>query len=411
MNADPFASILSTKFYIPAVRADGVPRPRLTQVLLAGLQRPRSLVMISGPAGFGKTTLLAELAAQAPGKLAWLTLDESDNDPVRFWSNVVAACRVLQPEIGSAALRRLTSPPQPTDDAIPTALINDIATQKQAFVLVLDDFHVIQNPGLHAGAAFLFDNLPDNLHPVIATRIAPLWPLARWRARNQLVEIRAADLRFTPDETRRFLHQAAGLDLTSEDLTALEKRTEGWAAGLQLAALSLRDRGNVGAFLHDFSGSNVYVAEYLVEEVLQRQTDAVQAFLLQTAILERLNAGLCRAVTGTAESGEMLANLQRANLFLLPLDDAGRWFRYHALFADLLRARLHLRFPAQEIAELHRRAAGWYAAAGLAADAVAHALAGEDDELAAQLVEQAALPTILQAHIRTVEGWLNALPA
>lgn len=404
------AALLSTKFYIPPVREDGVLRPRLTQRLQAGLSRPRSLALLAGPAGFGKTTLLAEFAAQPGPGIAWLSLDESDNDPARFWTYLIAACRRAQPEMGAAALALLASPAAPSDEALPTLLINELSDSGQALTLILDDLHAITNPAIHTGLAFLLEQAPDNLHVAAATRVDPPWPLARWRARNRLIEIRAADLRFTPDEAATFLYRAAGLELAAQDAAVLEARIEGWAAGLQLAAASLAGRGDVAGFLQAFSGSHTYVAEYLVEEALQRQAAAQQEFLLQTAVLERLNAELCQAVTGRAESRQLLADLRRANLFLLPLDDAGCWFRYHTLFAELLRAHLRQRFSAADIAGLHRRAASWYAAANLPGEAIEHALAAHDLALAAGLIEQAALGTILQGHVRTVEGWLQALP-
>ena len=417
-------SLLSTKLYIPPVRAGAVARPRLVEKLLSGLQRPGSFTLLSGPAGFGKTTLLSEFIARIHQPCeplvrneplvrdaAWLSLDEGDNDPNRFWSYLISACQSVFCEVGETALALLRAPQPLPEDTIPTLLINDLTSQNQALALVLDDYHTIQNPLLQASIVFLLDHLPNNLHLVIASRTDPPWPLARFRARNQLIEIRAQDLRFNLEEAAEFLNHTMGLSLSADALSALEERTEGWIAGLQLAALSMQGRNDVISFIQAFTGSHVYIAEYLIDEVLKRQTDEMQNFLLQSSILDQLNAELCEAVTVCQDGRTKLKALQQANTFIVPLDDQGRWFRYHHLFADLLKARLQNSLSKAAIQELHQRAARWYEQDGMIAEAVDHALAAADYLSAARLVEETALPMILQAHVRTVERWLQAIPS
>lgn len=403
-------SLLSTKLYIPPTRANAVKRPRLVEKLLVGLNQPGSFTLLSSPAGFGKTTLLSEFVAQLRQPVAWVSLDEGDNDPFRFWSYLIAACQPVREGVGESALALFRLPQPPLVEAVPAILINDLTRMGIDLALVLDDYHAIQNETIHAALAFLLEHLPGNLHIVVSTRIDPPWPLARFRARNQLVEIRAQDLRFTAEEAASFLNRMMGLNLSSQDVAALEERTEGWIAGLQLAALSLKGRSDIPAFVRAFTGSHVYIAEYLVEEVLQRQPEEVQAFLLQTSLLDRLEAGLCEAVTGNENGQSMLVALHRTNLFVISLDDEGRWFRYHHLFADLLRALLRQTLPVDAIADLHRRAAAWYEQSDMTPEAIAHALAGEDYSHAVQLVEKVALPMILQASVSTVEGWLQGFP-
>ena len=385
-------------------------RPHLTERLLSGVGQPGTLVLLSGPAGFGKTTLLSEFVARLARPVAWLSLDEGDNDPTRFWSHWIAACQRVQDGIGETALALLGSAQPLPAEAIPASISNDLAELETDLVLVLDDFHTIQNETIHLAISFLLDHLPERLHLIVSTRVDPPWPLARFRARNQLLEIRAQDLRFTTEEAASFLNRMMGLSLANEDIAALEVRTEGWIAGLQLAALSMKGRKDVSGFVKAFTGSHVYVADYLVEEVLQRQTEETQQFLLQTSLLEHLNAGLCEAVTGCEDGKSTLAALHRANLFVVSLDDVGEWYRYHRLFADLLRARLQRSRPKAAIGELHRRAAAWYEQAGMAAKAIEHALLAEDYAHVVRLVEAFALPMILQASLNTVEGWMQALP-
>ncbi len=424
------SSLLSTKLFIPPVRPGAIARPRLTERLLSGVNHPGRFTLLSGPAGFGKTTLLSEVIAQIQQQrepeggepkvhardplvrtVAWLSLDEGDNDPNRFWNYLITACQSVLGEVGETALALLRTPQPFSDDTIPTLLINDLTSQKHSLVLVLDDYHTIQNTALHASLLFLLDHLPPNLHLIVSTRTDPPWPLARYRARNQMIEIRAQDLRFTLQEAAAFLNQTMGLSLSTDALAALEERTEGWIAGLQLAALSMQGRNDVNAFIQAFTGSHVYIAEYLVDEVLKQQTEEMQAFLLQTSILDRLNGDLCEVVTGCADGQGKLKALQRSNIFISPLDDEGQWFRYHHLFADLLKARLQNNLSKVDIQALHQRAAKWFEQCGMFVEAVDHALAAADTPNAARLVEEAALPMILQAHVRTVERWLQAMPA
>jgi LuxR family maltose regulon positive regulatory protein len=307
-------------------------------------------------------------------------------------------------------LALLKSPQPLPNDAVPTILVNDLAGLDSDLVLVLDDYHAIQNGSVHAALSFLLDHLPDKLHIVVSTRVDPPWPLARFRARNQLIEVRAQDLRFTTEEAAAFLNQVMGLNLSTDDVAALEARTEGWVAGLQLAALSMKGRSDIAGFVKAFTGSHAYVAEYLVEEVLQRQAEDVQTFLVQTSILERLNAALCEAVTGRQDGQARLMALHRANLFVIPLDDVGQWFRYHHLFADLLQARMgHIMLP-DAVADLHRRAAAWYEQNGFANEAVNHALAAKDFDGAARLVEQNAYPIVTRGELATLLQWSKALP-
>ncbi len=403
-------SLLSTKLFIPPVREGAVTRSRLIQKLMTGLGCPGCFALLSGPAGFGKTTLLSEFAAQSRQPVAWLSLDEGDNEPNRFWAYLIKACQTAVPQAGETALALLRSPQPVTDDAIPTLLINDLAGRQEPLVLVFDDYHAIQNPALHAGVLFLLDHLPNHIHLIVATRTDPPWPLARFRARNRMIEIRAQDLRFTLDEAAAFFRQTMGLALSTGSLAALSERTEGWAAGLQLAALSMQGRGDADAFIQAFTGSNVYIAEYLIDEVLRRQPEELQAFLLQTSILDRLSGALCDAVTGREGGEAALKALQQANIFIIPLDDEGRWFRYHRLFADLLKARLHTSSPKSMLERLHQNAAGWYEHNGMVGEAVEHSLSAGDYPRMVRLVEAAALPLILQANVRTVEAWLQAIP-
>lgn len=325
-------SLLSTKLYIPPRRAKVIARPRLTEMLLAGVNQPGSITLLSGPAGFGKTTLLSEFVAQLKRPVAWVSLDEGDNDPIRFWIYVISACQSVQDGVGEAALGMIRTPQSLPDEAIPTILINDLARSEEGLILVLDDYQAIHNPAIHTAVAFILDHLPAGLHLALSTRVDPPFPLARLRARNQLVEIRAQDLRFNVEEALEFLNRTMGLNLTVEEVAALEARTEGWIAGLQLAALSMQGRSDTPAFIRAFTGSHVYIAEYLMEEVLRQQPPDVQSFLLQTSILERLNAELCEVIVSELELSnvptfqpvnDIFGYLERANLFLIPLDDEG----------------------------------------------------------------------------------------
>jgi LuxR family maltose regulon positive regulatory protein len=408
-------SLVQTKLYIPLVRSELVVRPRLLERLNAGLAR--KLTLVSAPAGYGKTTLLAEwVGAQraAPLRVAWLSLDEGDNDPVRFLSYLVAALQAIDGSIGQDALDALQSPQPPSAETLVTLLVNQIGAASGTFILVLDDYHLITAQPVHDALTFLLERLPGNGHLVIATRADPPLPIARLRARGQLTELRQADLRFTPGEAAEFLNRVMGLGLSVDDVVALASRTEGWIAGLQLAALSMQGRDDVAGFVRALTGSNRYILDYLIEEVFERQTESIQAFLLQTSILERLTGPLCDAVVGqagnlTCDGQAALECLERDNLFIVPLDDERRWYRYHRLFADLLRQRLHRTYPDRMLV-LHRCASEWFEQNGLVAEAIDHALAAEDLGRAAALIEQNAEATLMRGEVATFLRWIDALP-
>jgi len=400
--------LLETKFHVPTSRGDRVQRPRLSERLSRGAHT--SLTLLSAPAGFGKTTLLTEwLAIVAEGRsVAWISLDERDNDPVQYWTYVVTALTTTAPALGSDAIEILQGP-QPSIDAAITALVNDLARFGGEVVLVLDDYHVIDAPEVHDGMAFLLEHVPANVHLVIASRADPTFPLGATRARGDLVEIRAADLSFTPEEAAAYLNGVMGLTLTAADITALEQRTEGWIAALQLAALSMQGRDDATAFIAGFAGDDRYVVDYLAEEVLSRQSTDIREFLLRTSVLDRLGGPLCDAVTGQAGGKAMLAALERGNLFLVPLDDRRHWYRYHQLFGDVLQAHLLDERP-DEVAGLHDRASRWYSENGQATEAIRHALAAGAVERAAQLVEHALPDWNRDRQEATMRRWLTALP-
>ena len=406
-------ALLETKLYVPRSRRGLVPRPRLSERLDRGATS--TLMLVSAPAGFGKTTLLTEWLAAGPAApgderlAAWLSLDRSDNDPASFWTYVITALRTAAPGVGESALTLLQAPQPPPIETVLTALLNDLAAMTREIVLVLDDYHVIDTRAVQDGMAFLLDHAPPGLHVVIAGRADPALPLARLRARGELAETRAAELRFTPDEAAAYLNEMMGLPLTARDVAALEGRTEGWIAALQLAALSMQGRDDVAGFIAGFAGDDRYVVDYLAEEVLQRQPDRVQAFLLQTSILSRLSGPLCDAVTGQGDGKAMLAALDRGNLFLVALDDRRQWYRYHQLFADVLQARLLDEQPGQ-VPDLHRRASAWYERSGEPSEAIRHALAAGDFGRAADLVELAIPPMRRARQEATVQGWLAAIP-
>ena len=407
------APLLETKLYVPRSRRGLVSRPRLSERLDRGTAS--KLMLISAPAGFGKTTLLTEWLAAGPDGpaaerlVAWLSLDRADNDPASFWIYVIAALRTVASGVGESAMTLLQTPQPPPIETVLTALLNDLGAITGDIVLVLDDYHVVDARDVQNGMAFLLDHLPPRLHVVIASRTDPALPLARLRARGELVETRAADLRFTLDEAAAYLNEIMGLQLTARDVAALEGRTEGWIAALQLAALSMQGRDDVAGFIAGFAGDDRYVVDYLVEEVLQRQPEHVQQFLQQTSILERLCGPLCDAVTGQGGGKAVLEALERGNLFLVPLDDRRRWYRYHHLFADVLQARLHDEQPGQ-VPDLHRRASAWYQQNGEPAVAIGHALAAEDFERAADLAELE-IPAMRRTRQEAmVCEWLKVIP-
>ncbi|MDQ5854234.1 MAG: LuxR family transcriptional regulator, partial [Chloroflexota bacterium] len=409
--------ILATKLYVPPRRPNVVLRSRLLERLNAGLHR--KLTLISAPAGFGKTTLLSEWVADCQRPAAWLSLDAGDNDPVGFLTYLVAALQTIAPTIGAGVMGVLQSPQPPPTETILTALFNDITTRPDTFILILDDYHVLDAKGVDTALTFLLEHLPPQMHLVIATREDPQLPLARFRARDQMTELRAADLRFTPSEAAGFLKEVMGLDLAADNIAALETRTEGWIAGLQLAALSLQGQHDATSFIQSFTGSDHFITDYLLEEVLQQQPQRVQTFLLRTSILDRLCGSLCDAVLlDPAASGQdTLHYLDRANLFLVPLDNERRWYRYHHLFADLLRQRLHQRATSSggdavgDVTELHRRASVWCEDHGLELEAFRHAAAANDVERAEHLIEGAGMPLYFRGAGAPVLSWLQSLPA
>lgn len=405
-------SVLATKLYIPPPPPKSVLRPRLVVQLNEGLNRNHKLTLIAAPAGFGKTTLVTEWLAtfDRPAPATWVSLDEGDNDPGRFLTYLVAAVQKIMPQVGAGLIEVLQSPQPPPIEAILTGLLNETTTFPGNFFLVLDDYHLIDAKPVDKAVTFLLEHLPPQMHLVITTREDPQLPLARLRARGQLTELRATDLRFNAAETAEFLREVMSLSLTQEDLATLEDRTEGWIAGLQLAALSMRGHQDVAGFVQTFAGDHRYILDYLVEEVLQRQNEDVRNFLLQTSILERLNGSLCEAVTDQAQSQNRLEGLERGNFFMVSLDDKRQWYRYHHLFAGVLLAHLMAEQPAQ-IATLHRRASVWYEHNGSTADAIRHALAARDFERTADLVELAVPKMRLLRQESIVLGWLKTLPA
>jgi LuxR family maltose regulon positive regulatory protein len=436
--------LLQTKLYIPPVRPELVSRPHLIERLDEGLDLGHRLTLVSAPAGFGKTTLLSEWVRglgtrrAPPPRVAWLSLDEGDNDPARFLAYLVAALQTAGQNVGDELAGALQSPQPPPLEGVLARLINQVNAISASFVLVLDDYHLVTAQPIHDAIAFLLDHSPDNVHLAIATRADPPLPVARLRGRGQLTELRLPDLRFAPQEAAEFLNRVMGLELTAADVAALESRTEGWIAGLQMAAVALRAavpmQGDAASFVQDFTGDNRFILDYLIEEVLQHQPDRVQTFLLQTSILDRLCGPLCDAVLGISESAnkvrkaadqpagdlpirrpddlsgqEMLAYLERANLFVVPLDNRREWYRYHRLFADLLRSRLQRAHP-DLVPVLHRRASTWHEQSGLVSGAIDHALAAGALERAADLVEQNSEATLMRGQAATFLRWVDALP-
>jgi len=408
--------ILATKLYIPRLRPNVVSRPRLLERLNEGLHR--KLTLIAAPAGFGKTTLISAWMAGCDRQVAWLSLDKGESDPTLFLTYLVAALQTIAPDIGVGVLGALQSPQPPPTETILAALLNEITAFPDNFVLVLDDYHVIDAKAIDQALTFLLEHQPPQMHLVIATREDPQLPLARLRARDQLTELRATDLRFTSSEAAEFLNQGMGLNLSAEDVTALEARTEGWIVGLQLAAISLQGHQDATGFITSFTGSHHFVLDYLVEEVLQQQPESIQTFLLRTSILDRLCGSLCDVVlltpSGTGQA--TLEYLEHANLFLVPLDNERRWYRYHHLFADLLRQRLQQRSISStedevvDVNALHIRASVWYEDNGLEIEAFHHAAAANDVERAERLIEGEGMPLQFRGAGAPVLNWLESLP-
>lgn len=413
--------LLLSKLTPPHLPLSLVARPRLLKELDGICAHP--LTLVSASAGSGKTTILSAWAAssrqnerlQAAGHepaLAWLSLEALDNHPVRFWASVIAALRTCLPGVGKTALALLHSPEAPPLSTCLSHLLNEIGQVSRELILLLDDYHVISDQAIHEAMLFLLDHLPANMHLVLATRTDPAFPLSRWRVRGQLLEIRSRDLRFTQEETASFLLQCMSLPLSQDDLARLQQRTEGWIAGLQLAALALRKQQDCSNWVSDFAGSYRYLLDYVQQDILTPLPVPLQHFLLQTSILNRMNAALCQAVTAGAtpqESQQMLEEVERANLFVVPLDEQRQWYRYHDLFREALRARLHASQP-ELVPLLHTRAAHWYEAQGEWQEAIMHALAAPDYPLAASLIEQAAPQYSLAGEAKTVHSWVLSLP-
>lgn len=438
-------TLLRTKLFVPPLRPDLVPRQHLIERLDQGLQSGHKLTLISAAAGFGKTTLLSEWVDQNETAVAWFSLDESDNDPIRFLAYLVSAIQTIDQNIGKGVLAALQSPQPPTTEALLTSLINQInATADDSLVetrptqssppgnkmvLVLDDYHLITAQPIHDALAFLLDHLPGNMHLVIATRSDPPLPLARLRGRGLLTELRESDLRFSYDEAAQFIKKVLGLEVSADDLAALTTRTEGWIAGLQMAAVSMQSRrragygaNSIGDFIAAFTGSNRFILDYLVEEVLQSQPENIQTFLLHTAVLDRLTAPLCDAIleravgeiqenveSSIATSQDTLEHLERANLFIIPLDDERRWYRYHHLFADLLRNQSNKKHPGLSLT-LHRRASQWFEQEGLVPEAIQHAVVIEDYDRAAGLLESIVSSLLNEGRPATIMSLMDRLP-
>ncbi len=416
-------SFLSTKLTIPPARPDLVPRPQLVDRLRTVLSR--KLTLVSAPAGYGKTTLLSEWASRCGFPVAWISLDDADNDLARFLSYLAAALESIRPEIGRDLAARLRSPRLPPMEELLHATVNAIEQVPAPFALVLDDYHLIHEQEIHAALMFLLEHLPAPMHVVVASRGDPPLRLARMRARSELDEIRLNDLRFSPDEVARFLNQTMGLDLNQENIAVLADRTEGWIAGLQMAAISIRGSEKKAEFIRTFSGTNRYILDFLAEEIFQQQPQEIQAFLLRTSILNRMCAELCDGILKDEGWGMkdgkrrsflilhpspfILDLLDRSNLFILPLDDERRWYRYHQLFLDILRKRLMQTLPA-EIPDLHRKASAWYWENGFPTEAIDHALAAGDFEQAANLIEKSADSFLMRSEVATFLGWANRLP-
>jgi LuxR family maltose regulon positive regulatory protein len=400
--------LVQTKLYVPPVRASLVARPRLVERLVAGLRSGRRLTLLSAPAGSGKTTLASTWLSRCGCPAAWLSLDAADNDPTRFLHYLIAALQDVAPGVGETARLLLQSPQPPAQEPVLALLVNQLCTLPNPAILVLDDYHLISAAVIHQAVAYLLDHLPAQVHLAILTRTDPPLPLSRLRARGQLTEIRAADLCFTDDEASAFLNDLMALGLSGDDVAKLVARTEGWIAGLQLAALSMEGRDDVQSFISAFSGSHRYIVDYLVDEVLDRQPDAEREFLLCTSILERMNGPLCNAVLGRTDGQATLVALEQANLFLVPLDDDRRWYRYHHLFAQVLRSCLQEMHP-DRLPELHHRAAEWYEENGAIGEAFYHALAAGDRERAARVIERDGRPMIMRGEMTTVRNWFEVL--
>ncbi len=410
------SGLLGTKLRCPSITPGWVPRPHLTRLLNQGLGSGRQITLVSAPAGFGKTSCISEWVNSLNIPAAWLSLDAADDDPGQFFTYLIAALQNVDVGIGQEIEGILRAGQLPPGEIIYTTLINDILEYPGRFLLVMDDFQVIQDGFILQVMEKLVANLPQPVHLVLLTREDPSLPLARLRANNQLTEIRARDLRFSAAEAEHYLNQVMDLSLSQADTDALEERTQGWVAGLHLAGLSIRGRPDPSSYIAALSGSHRFIFSYLTEEVISRQPENIQQFLLQTSILDRLSSDLCNAVTGRSDSRSLLEHLYNANLFLDPLDEEQRWYRYHPLFADMLHDLLNAR-QEDSIPDLHRRASHWYAGEGMGeggtfvSQAIQHALKAGDYAMAVQLIESHAMDMLMQWHVKTVEGWMQSIPA
>jgi len=403
-------TLLSTKLFFPRARSNLVSRQRLIEQLNAGLRKP--LTLISAPAGYGKTTLVSDWHSRFGSEypLAWLSLHPDDNNLTRFLTYISAALETLDPRLPQDLISQLHLPQLPPVEELVTALINGVNAFPQDFALVLDDCHAITDPTIHAALAYLLDHLPPKMHLVMLTRTDPPIHLAKLRARGEMVELRASDLRFSGEECAHFLQEVMGLSLSEENIRALDQRTEGWAVGLQMAALSMQGKEEPAIFINAFTGSHRYILDFLSEEVIQGQTEEIQTFLLQTSILDRLSGPLCDAVLGgSQESAQILVDLERKNLFLIPLDDERQWYRYHHLFSELLFQELK-RTQSEQVNELYARAAGWFEANGYLDNAIGYALKAQNYELATRLMYQIRTNLLDHGEIRMLLGWINTLP-
>ncbi len=399
--------LLTTKLYIPQLSVDLVPRPHLYERLDEGLTR--KLTLVSAPTGFGKSTLVTGWLSERDQPAAWLSLDQGDNDPVRFWTYLIAAIQTIHQEMGVEARQIVSAPQLRSTEPVAISLINDISQLAHDLIVVLDDYHVIEAGQVHAGLSYLLEHQPPNLHIVLITRVDPSISLARLRAHSQLIEIRAEDLQFSTEEAATLFNEKMGLNLKPEHIEALNTHTESWVVGLQLAALSLKGQPSYDTFIEEFTGGHQFILDYLTEEVLVTLPDAQREFLLRTSILERFCGKLCQAVTGDPSSQQMLDEIRKSNLFLIPLDTDGRWFRYHHLFAEVLYALLERDHPG-EIGALHLKAAAWFESEGHPGEAVDHALRSGDMARAKELVLKHWLPVLHRGEVATVLRWLDALP-
>ena len=409
--------LLTTKLYIPPQRPNLVSRSRLVARLGEAQRSRHCLTLVSAKAGSGKTTVVCEWLHLQKRPAAWLSLDANDNDPRRFFAYLVAALQRLQIQIGQGVLAQFDTPQVPEVEALVAELINEVAANSTSFILVLDDYHLIQNEWIHEAVGFLVEHQPPEMQLVLITRVDPPLPLARLRGRGLLTEIRDHDLRFAPEEATQFLNDSMGLALPADAVSTLEQRTEGWIAGLQMAAISMQGRkqdGDLSTFIEAFRGTNRYVLDYLMEEVLSQQTSAIQDFLIETSILDRMCADLCEAVqdgpAGTADGQTTLAHLERNNLFVIPLDDERKWFRYHHLFADQLQSTLRQRRSAEKVRELHRRAGRWHQSEGSLEEAMSHAMAAQDFERAASMIEERFTSMFSRSDVPVLLGWIEQLP-